>query len=287
MQIGQSKQEHPIKCFLTFGNGVFQNQKEKLRTQAENTGWFDRVIVESPETIQNFVTLHKNFIENNKRGYGYWIWKPYIILRQLNEMNDGDFLFYTDSGSTIIPHMKHKLDAYILHLTESDKPILTFANNGYPEIWFQKMRVLKRFFPEGKFLYENSEFLNSHQVESGIFICRKTPFVMEFVQLWLSLVLENDYNLVNDEDDNTQFPDFIDHRHDQSILSVLCKLNDTSIWYGEAYGLGPFFSSRLTDEGPREFAPDKFRIEPDYDPYKHKTWADWLADPNVNKSIVP
>ena len=110
---------------------------------------------------------------------------------------------------------------------------------------------------------------------------------MQFVQLWLDLLLEEDYRLVNDLDDNIQFPEFNDHRHDQSILSILCKLNGTIIWSCEAYGIGCFFSSRLTDNGPREFAPDKFRVEPDYDPYKHQTWKEWLEDPNVNKSIVP
>jgi hypothetical protein len=282
MQIGQSEIKHPIKCFITFGNDLFKNQRERLRNQAQETGWFDRIIIESPETIQNFHALHEDFIKNNKRGYGYWIWKPYIILRQLNEMNDGDFLFYTDSGSTIVPHMKHKLDAYIQALEETDKPIMTFDNLTYYENQFQKMRILKRFSLE-----QNQDFLHSQQIESGIFICKKNHFTMQFVQLWLDLVMENNYHLVNDEDEFEQLPEFIDHRHDQSILSILCKLNGTIIWTGEAYGLGPFYSSRLTDEGPREFAPDKFRVEPDYDTNKHLTWAHWLADPNVNKSIVP
>ena len=290
MQIGQSKIENPIKCFITFGNDLFKNQRERLRKQAQDTGWFDRIIIESPETIQNFLALHEDFVKNNKRGYGYWIWKPYIILRQLNEMNDGDFLFYTDSGSSIVPHMKHKLDSYIKAMEESDKPVMTFCGSGYPgypEKKFQKMKLLKRFVSDGKTLDQNPEFMDSPQIESGVFMCRKTNFSVEFVQLWLNLVLENNYNLVNDEDEFQQDENFIDHRHDQSILSILCKLNKTPMWVGEAYGLGPFYSSRLTDEGPREFAPDKFRVEPDYDPEKHHTWADWLADPNVNKSIVP
>jgi hypothetical protein len=287
MQIGQSKINQPAKCLITFGNDLFKNQKERLKKQASDTGWFDRIILESPETIQNFCSLHSNFIENNKRGYGYWIWKPYIILRQLNEMKDGDFLFYIDSGSSIVPHMKHKFDSYIQAMTESDRPIMTFNDQVYPERNFQKMGVLKRFVTDGKSLDQNEDFLNSQQIESGVFMCRKNDFTMQFVQLWLDLLLEEDYRLVNDLDDNIQFPEFNDHRHDQSILSILCKLNGTIIWSCEAYGIGCFFSSRLTDNGPREFAPDKFRVEPDYDPYKHQTWKEWLEDPNVNKSIVP
>lgn len=265
--------------FLTFGNGVFERQRQKLVRQAAATGWFDTITEETPDTIQEFYQQHKAFIDRNKRGYGYWIWKPYIILRQLEKMELGDFLFYTDSGATILPHKKDKLDQYIQLLESVDKPVLTFGVVNYPEGMFQKMKVLQSFILEGKRLYEHEDFLNSSQIESGIFICRKTDFTVQFVQRWLELLLLNNYELVTDGDNQEQLPSFVDHRHDQSILSILCKIEKTPIVIdNEAYGQGPFFSSRLTDDGPREFAPDSFRMLPEYDYRKHKTWADWNQD---------
>lgn len=287
MRIGQHQDSNPKSYFITFGNDLFKNQRERLRNQATELGWFDSIVIESPETIQNFITLHRSFFENNNRGFGYWIWKPYIILRLLNEMKDGDFLFYVDAGATIIHHKKDRFDGYINYLKDHPRPILTFWDAAYTERKFQKAKVLKRFNIGDVTLDQSEEFLDSNQIESGIFICRKCEFTMSFVQEWMDLLIEDNYGLVNDEDDSIQLEGFIGHRHDQSILSILCKLNSTTMWGGEAYGLGPFFSSRITDEGPRKFAPDKFRMEPDYDPLKHKTWADWLADPNVNKAIVP
>ena len=43
---------------------------------------------------------HKNFILNtkHKKGHGYYIWKPYLIQKTMNKMNDGDILLYSDAG---------------------------------------------------------------------------------------------------------------------------------------------------------------------------------------------
>ena len=269
-----------MKYFITFGNGVFENQRKRLIQQAIDSNWFDYVIEETPDTINEFHNQHKSFIDNNKRGYGYWIWKPYIILRQLQKMNDGDFLFYTDAGASIVPHRKYRLDEYVELLKNNNKPILTFGVGHYCEKTFQKMRVLKHFSIDGKKLFENEQFLNSGQVESGVFICMKTDYTITFVEKWLNLLLSNNYELVTDEDDNEQLDSFSDHRHDQSILSILCKTENTIILNdtGDAYGLGPFFSSRLADDGPREFAPDSFRMDPRYDCSKHFTWIEWYND---------
>lgn len=262
------------RYFITFGNDLFKNQVKRLGKQAEDTGWFDGgVVVETPKTIQHFYNTHKDFIDSNARGYGYWIWKPYIILRQLREMNDGDFLFYTDAGATIVPHKKDQFDEYISTMDRLDKPIITFGIPQQLERDFQKERVLNYFTKNQKPIGEDLDFMNSGQVESGVFMCKKTQFTLNFVLAWLELVLIDNYSLVIDEDE------FDKHRHDQSILSILCKLNDIFIkWDGDAYGIGPFFSSRITDLGPRKLAPDTFRTFIGYNPNKHFRYWDWVID---------
>ncbi|MDA0079651.1 hypothetical protein [Brachyspira hyodysenteriae] len=32
------------------------------------------------------------------RGFGYWCWKPFIVLKTLESMNDNDILVYADVG---------------------------------------------------------------------------------------------------------------------------------------------------------------------------------------------
>lgn len=46
-----------------------------------------------------------------ERGAGYWLWKPYIILKTLlYEMEEGDLLLYSDSGSEAIGDLRPLFD---------------------------------------------------------------------------------------------------------------------------------------------------------------------------------
>ena len=88
--------------FLTFGAGKkFIQAKDRLVIQAEKTGIFDYVVSyidEDLKEIPEFWDKHGDFVTRNPRMYGYGIWKPYLIIRQLEQMNVGDRLFYADSG---------------------------------------------------------------------------------------------------------------------------------------------------------------------------------------------
>ena len=68
---------------------------------------------------------------------------------------------------------------------------------------------------------------------------------------------KNKYSLVNDDLLNQeQYKDFLEHRHDQSILTILArKYNNIHICDGikELYNSGPILYSRLTDQGPRPY----------------------------------
>ena len=50
---------------------------------------------------KEFWKKNGDFIEKNKRGYGYWLWKSYIIKKTMDMMKDGDILLYLDSGCEI------------------------------------------------------------------------------------------------------------------------------------------------------------------------------------------
>jgi hypothetical protein len=262
-----------MKYFLTFGNNDFKNQTIRLNKETQQTGWFDKVVIEDIDTINDLYKEHKAFIDSNARGYGYWIWKPYIIYKLLLNINDNDYIFYADAGSSVLPHKYNRLLEYIDILDSTDRPILTFSSQ-YLEKNFQKLSNLNYFN-----LSNNIDFLNSYQVESGIVICKKNNFVIDFVKNWLDLCIVDNHKLLIDSTKDNENEHFIEHRHDQSILSMLCKINKTPIiCCNEAYGMGPFFSSRLTDDLPRRFAPDLFRTDSRYDPYKHFTWNEWLND---------
>ena len=72
------------KVFFTFGS---DNNPERphisycnyLAKQVKNLDIFDEINVLTDDNLKNdkpFWERHGEFIQNNKRGYGYWVWKP-------------------------------------------------------------------------------------------------------------------------------------------------------------------------------------------------------------------
>ena len=272
-----------MNYLIFFGDDEFKYKKLLLKKEAEQCGWFDRIIAHSPETISDFISQHQDFVRENKRGYGYWIWKPYIVLNLLNQINEGDVVVYIDSGASSVSHKKDRFDEYLNILKDSERPIIAFGQNSpYLEKQFQKMTTLKRFGLE-----QDESFLNSGHIESGVFICKKTEFTVKFFEEWLSLMLENNYSLIDDRDEMKQLDSFIEHRHDQSIFSILCKSHQVNILsFDECYGDGCFFSSRTSDSGVRNFAPNWCRKEKDFETGKHWSWKMYLEDENVRNGVI-
>ena len=240
---------------IFFGNELFNKQKIRLKNEALKTKWFDNIYIETPDTINHFITEHSEIFKY-KRGFGYWLWKPYIILRKLMELNENDILVYIDSGSTIINNKKEK-DRYLDILKK--KSIITFANKDHIEEKFQKKTVLEYFNLEN-----NKKFLNSQQIESGCIIIKNNNISRLFITEWLELCKFNNYKLlidITENEKNNQNNIFIEHRHDQSILSILSKKSKYSdiVYIFDNYELyrgntevydghySCFFSSRLID----------------------------------------
>ena len=243
----------PTKCYLTtFGDDkYFKNRKKILYKQAKETNWFDEVFIETPDTINDFLSHHEGFINNNPRGYGYWIWKPMIIEKQLKKIKDNDIVFYLDCGSSIISKDSKRFKKYIDLLEDYD--MILFQNGEKFEKNFMKMNVINEFN------LIDTDFIQMPIIESGFIIAKKTPFTLRFINEWKNKLTSDNYKLVNDDLLNLeQLDTFIEHRHDQSILAILARRygNKIKILEGidELYNVGPFYHSRLTDNGPRKYA---------------------------------
>jgi hypothetical protein len=95
------------KIFLTFGGPTanFHNRVVALSRQAETLRVFDEVRgitdLELKESHPIFWDEHNDFLMNNKRGYGFWFWKPYIIRATLHDVETNDIVIYMDAGCTI------------------------------------------------------------------------------------------------------------------------------------------------------------------------------------------
>jgi len=206
-----------MKKFITFSGGGqnYIDAGNRLINQALNLKLFDEVKLYTDEDLKNdleFWTKHKDFIINNKRGYGYWLWKPYIIKKTMAQMKDGDILLYLDCGCELNELKKQNLN-HFFNYVKTDYIIGTLA--GLEKEW-NKMDLLKYL----NMVNHNSLNINQRQAGTNMFlVCEK---VINLVNEWYNIACI--YNLIDDSKSvSKNFDCFKEHRHDQSIFSLLTK----------------------------------------------------------------
>lgn len=203
-----------MRYYITFGDEKYEKTKNFSAMMAKIFGGFDYVIAYSPSDIdEEYKNTHKD-IFNIKRGYGLWLWKPYIIYKTLTEVcKDGDFLFYGDGGSFFFRNIK-----YIENSMGTDK--IWVSHNSLVEWQFTKKDVFDLMNCHG------TNYENTAQAQGGFMYLIKSDDTLKFVKDWLNLcenmLLLHPDNLYSKEQN---VPGFISHREDQSILSLLCKKN--------------------------------------------------------------
>lgn len=141
------------------------------------------------------------------RGYGFWFWKPLIIKRAL-EMEPK--IIYTDVDYKILD--MPKLDTM---LDESKEDVVLFTYSFQNRIWTKR----------DCFFYmncDNEKYWNTPHLEAGISLWRKSPSTETILDEWSYYcadrrILSDDPNVC----DLPNLPEFKDHRHDQSILTIL------------------------------------------------------------------
>ncbi len=89
-------------------------------------------------------------------------------------------------------------------------------------------------------------FLATPQIAGGIQVLRKCQHSLDVTREWLNLATEN-YHWIDDSPSHLpNHPDFREHRHDQSIISLLVKNRGALIIPDETYppGTGPISADR-------------------------------------------
>ena len=203
--------------FLTFGGPTqdFYNAVNRICNEASTFNIFDNIIGKTDidlKTDEDFWSKHGSFLQSNRRGYGYWLWKSYLVKKQLETMNDNDILVYADAGCTLNILGKPRLQEYI-QLANHDSGIVSFQMTYLEHRW-TKMDV---------FEYLNAkDNIDTGHIAATAFILRKCSSSVNLVDQWYNTCCN--YDLINDSKSRAlNHPAFSDHRHDQSIWSILNK----------------------------------------------------------------
>jgi hypothetical protein len=206
------------KVLCTFADSGLSPTLKRFEEQAKGMPYNNLFIYTENELDKEFYDYWKDKFK--LRGFGYWVWKPQIILQTLDKIQDGDILQYTDVGCHFNPCGLYKLDKYFDSTDKSLNGILGFQQNYLEKDWtkgdlFDYFNVRKQ-----KDIYDTG------QLCSGIIFIKKSEKSISIIKNWLKVYYDN-FSLVDDSPSrSSNFNGFKENRHDQSIFSILAKINN-------------------------------------------------------------
>lgn len=218
--------------FTAYGNHNFKNSKERLRNEALNyNNIFKDVFIYNEELLdEEFYQKHKEFISQNMRGGGYWVWKPYIILESLKKIKEGDILLYCDAGCSLNKEGEKRFMEYI-DITNKYDILCMYLEDIHTEKKWNKMDTIMAVTGDSN----DEKILDTPQCISTLLFLKKSDKTVKLIEEWQNYC--NNYHLIDDTasilpNDIT----FREHRHDQSVLSLLIKkhgyksIRDETYW---------------------------------------------------------
>ena len=204
---------------LTFATPRFYPQQDILNRSAP-TGGITECIAWSQAMLRatEFYRAHRNILDA-ARGCGYWLWKPYLIRQELERLRPGDFLIYYDVGRPSRPHRLSRPLFPLLDWCERHNagilPGVYIPEHGPNAKWTKR---------ECFVLMDCDQPLYWHhpQVQATYSVWQKSEQSCALVDEWLKWCTTP--GVITDEvalSHIDNFPDFVDHRHDQSVITNL------------------------------------------------------------------
>tara|TARA_Y200000002_G_C22656191_1_gene653593 strand:+ start:952 stop:1821 length:870 start_codon:yes stop_codon:yes gene_type:complete len=224
------------KYLISFGSPDLKRSILRLNKQAKELNFYEGIYIYS---INDFKKLYKDKILNTmkmkkeKYGYGYSYWKPLLIKQTLELINDNDVIHYVDLGCHLNKNGLERLKFYISRLSKLEKGILGFQYNplnGYVKNDFSFPQIDEYKYTKADLLdyfnvLGNKEITHSKQYWAGNIFLKKNDFTLKFIDQWID-VFEKRFDLVDHTPSKIlNFSNFELNKSDQSVYSLLCKLN--------------------------------------------------------------
>ena len=199
---------------ISYGSEQYDKQLEYNGKSALEIAKVNEFYGYKPKDIDHDFREKNKYILEKGRGNGYWLWKPYFLYKTLKEKLDyGDYLIYSDAAimyvdlaQKLVDFLKEKkLDMYLHRLPHLERQ-------------YTKRDAFILLGVDQPFYAETGQFNAAFQ------IYRKTKFTEFFLAEYLYYA--QDKRIITDDANELgvgNYDDFRDHRHDQSILSLLTK----------------------------------------------------------------
>lgn len=164
---------------LTFSSGGYSKPDRFLR-QAHESKFFKSISVFSNKEIRPLILSRPlHFFIWRNRGFGFYLWKPRVILKRLRELQENEILVYLDQGFHIQPSGSKTLWAYLNRIETSGSWIGVFsAGDNYRPEFFVRKQPVRRYHPT---FYESGF---GEYVYAGILIIKNTERARHAIRDW-------------------------------------------------------------------------------------------------------
>jgi len=223
-----------INIYLcSFASDDLKLSKIRFLEQSNQMKIYDKIKIFGYNDLDVKVKKQIDFFykQNKKRLFGYACWKSYIINFFLNQIPENSILQYSDIGCEFNPNGIKRLVEYVNLCKKYN--ILTFQYKS-PDINFNPKFSYQKYYEyqytkEDVFNYFNINRQNviryTEQIWSGTIFFKNNKFSRNILSQWSKILSIN--NLIDDTPSTKKNHDgFIEHRHDQSLFSLICKTNN-------------------------------------------------------------
>lgn len=217
--------------FVTFADSRMGRPLRRIRRQALQMGFVpERILTLTEKDLdETFRMKMGRHLVKGSRGFGYWCWRPQVVLQALEKMSEGEILLYADAGCHLNPKGLPRLREYLRMADESD--IVAFQGRSF--LGTETFDPLHHFNSVGMWtkgdvldffgVRGNRVIVDSGQYSGGVFLVKKSPRSEAFYRRYLAIAEEH-FSLFDDSPSKSpNLAEFREHRHDQAVFTLLCK----------------------------------------------------------------
>jgi hypothetical protein len=198
---------------MNYADWNYRKSQNKNTKTALKYGFNNKIFSYSKKDIDFDFRRKNDKLLNYKKGDGYWVWKAYFIYKTLLSLNEDQYLFYCDSGAHFINDITPLIDISV----EYKQDIVSFNQPNINGKYIKRDTFFKMNCDSEDFRYAPHKVASFH-------LWKRTDFSINFAKEFL--IYSQDEDIITDSPNKCDLPnykEFIYHRHDQAIFSLLCK----------------------------------------------------------------
>lgn len=210
-----------LPAFLTFagGNYAWRATGRRILRQATTSMYFSSAELRGPEDPERSKIFGE--LTLSSRGYGHWRWKPQIVYQKLQALPKSiPGLWYIDAGCTIFTSStaRTRMREYLDFGLQNGVGTFFQLPNTYSDLSYTK-NLTHMAIPISQ------DLQSAGQVQATAFFISNTKEGLSLARKWADLSMQVE---LFDDSSNIPTPScpknlYMDHRHDQSVLSLLVK----------------------------------------------------------------